>query len=119
VASQDRKEQFELACMFSDMNDQRRYQIEEFVTWRNLQALRAAAANGAKTSRSKVAASRKKISSTAKRKTAATRAGSNRGTAGVRKKAARAAKSTAGSRSSTAPATGKTARKTISRRSLH
>lgn len=35
--------QFELACMFSDLDERRRGLLEEFVTWRNLQALRAAA----------------------------------------------------------------------------
>jgi hypothetical protein len=34
---------FELACMFSGLDDRRRLMLEEFVTWRNLQALRAAA----------------------------------------------------------------------------
>jgi len=34
---------FELACMFSDLDEKRRMLIEEFVTWRNLQSLRAAA----------------------------------------------------------------------------
>ncbi len=31
---------YELACMFSDLDARRRQRIEEFVTWRNLQALR-------------------------------------------------------------------------------
>jgi hypothetical protein len=34
---------WELACMFSDLDTERRSMLEEFVTWRNLQALRAAA----------------------------------------------------------------------------
>jgi c-di-GMP-binding flagellar brake protein YcgR len=33
---------FELACMFSDLDGARRALLEEFVTWRNLQSLRAA-----------------------------------------------------------------------------
>ena len=33
---------FELACMFSDLDAGRRQMLEAFVTWRNLQALRAA-----------------------------------------------------------------------------
>lgn len=37
---------FELACMFSDLDAPRRALIEEFVTWRNLQSLRAAARAG-------------------------------------------------------------------------
>jgi len=35
---------FQLACMFSDIGPRHRELLEEFVTWRNLQALRAAAA---------------------------------------------------------------------------
>lgn len=54
---------YELACMFSGLDDRRRMLIEEFVTWRNLQALRAAAnrgngarpAAGARTTKKKVA----------------------------------------------------------------
>ncbi len=34
---------YELACMFSEMSDRYRAVIDDFVTWRNLQALRAAA----------------------------------------------------------------------------
>ena len=34
---------YELACMFSDLDERRRMLLEEFVTWRNLQSLRAAA----------------------------------------------------------------------------
>ena len=37
---------YELACMFSGLDERRRMLIEEFVTWRNLQALRAAANRG-------------------------------------------------------------------------
>ncbi len=33
---------YQLACMFTDLDVRRRQRIEEFVTWRNLQALRAA-----------------------------------------------------------------------------
>lgn len=33
---------FELACMFSDLDTRRRELLDAFVTWRNLQALRAA-----------------------------------------------------------------------------
>jgi len=35
---------FQLACMFSDITQRHRELLEEFVTWRNLQTLRAAAA---------------------------------------------------------------------------
>jgi c-di-GMP-binding flagellar brake protein YcgR len=34
--------EYRLACMFTDLDPRRRERIEEFVTWRNLQALRAA-----------------------------------------------------------------------------
>src|SRR5437870_371380 len=34
---------FELACMFSGLGERHRGLLEEFVTWRNLQSLRAAA----------------------------------------------------------------------------
>ena len=34
---------YQLACMFSDLDDDLRSRIDSFVTWRNLQALRAAA----------------------------------------------------------------------------
>jgi c-di-GMP-binding flagellar brake protein YcgR len=37
---------YELACMFSGLDERKRMLIEEFVTWRNLQALRAAATRG-------------------------------------------------------------------------
>lgn len=37
---------FELACMFSDLDERRRGLIEAFVTWRNLEALRAATGMG-------------------------------------------------------------------------
>ena len=37
---------YELACMFSDLDDRRRMLLEEFVAWRNLQALRVAAGRG-------------------------------------------------------------------------
>ena len=40
------EKRYELACMFSGLDDRRRMLIEEFVTWRNLQALRAAANRG-------------------------------------------------------------------------
>jgi PilZ domain len=48
VGAKGREKNFELACMFSGLDDRRRLLLEEFVTWRNLQSLRAAAnsANG-------------------------------------------------------------------------
>jgi c-di-GMP-binding flagellar brake protein YcgR len=54
---------YELACMFSGLDERRRALIEEFVTWRNLQSLRAAASrgNGARVPVARVRAGRKKI----------------------------------------------------------
>jgi c-di-GMP-binding flagellar brake protein YcgR len=51
---------FELACMFSELDERRRGLLEEFVTWRNLQSLRAATAgpNGTRP-RTKAAPARK------------------------------------------------------------
>ena len=40
--------QYQLACMFADIDAKRRVLIEEFVAWRNLQALRAAMASPAR-----------------------------------------------------------------------
>jgi hypothetical protein len=37
---------FELACMFSSLDEKRRALLDDFVTWRNLASLRAATANG-------------------------------------------------------------------------
>lgn len=36
------EKQYELACMFSGLDERRRALLDEFVAWRNLQALRAA-----------------------------------------------------------------------------
>jgi len=41
--------QHQLACVFTDLDLRRRERIEEFVTWRNLQALRAATGSSGKT----------------------------------------------------------------------
>jgi len=57
---------FELACMFSGLDEKRRALIDEFVTWRNLQALRAATRSVNGTGR-RVATGKK----AAKKKTAA------------------------------------------------
>lgn len=43
---------YEVACMFSDLADDVRSRIDAFVTWRNLQALRAAARATTSSSRS-------------------------------------------------------------------
>ena len=63
---------FELACMFSELDGKRRMLIEEFVTWRNLQSLRAAASgpNGSRPAPRRVAAAGRK---TAARRPAARR----------------------------------------------
>jgi hypothetical protein len=80
---------FELACMFSELDLRRRELIEQFVTWRNLQALRAAAG----VTRPRVVAGR----ATATRATG-TRASATRATAArpaARRVAARAPRKTA------------------------
>jgi len=64
---------FQLACMFSDLGDEVRRRIDAFVTWRNLQALRAAAR----------ATPRK---APARRRTTTTRAASSARTGAVRKR---------------------------------
>ena len=46
---------FELACMFSGLADEVRRRIDSFVTWRNLQALRAATRGPARASRTRTA----------------------------------------------------------------
>jgi c-di-GMP-binding flagellar brake protein YcgR len=40
---------YEMACVFTDLDSRRRERIEEFVTWRNLQALRAATGGSGRT----------------------------------------------------------------------
>jgi c-di-GMP-binding flagellar brake protein YcgR len=51
--------QYQLACVFTDLDPRRRERVEEFVTWRNLQALRAATGGGGRTAaRARVAATR-------------------------------------------------------------
>jgi c-di-GMP-binding flagellar brake protein YcgR len=41
--------QYQLACVFTDLDSRRRERVEEFVTWRNLQALRAATGSSGRT----------------------------------------------------------------------
>jgi hypothetical protein len=66
---------YELACMFSSMSPEHRMMIDEFVSWRSLQALHAAtskpALNGRARTRKKAAATRTrtKAKSAAKRRT--------------------------------------------------
>lgn len=50
---------FQLACMFSDLDTTRRSRIEEFVTWRNLQALRQATRAVGRPTRKKATTTRK------------------------------------------------------------
>jgi c-di-GMP-binding flagellar brake protein YcgR len=59
-ASAPRSEgEYQLACVFTDLDPRRRERIEEFVTWRNLQALRAATGSSGKTAvRARVAATK-------------------------------------------------------------
>ncbi len=44
VAGKRAEPRYQLACMFADLTTDQRERIEEYVTWRNLQALRAAVA---------------------------------------------------------------------------
>ena len=61
---------FELACMFSDLDERRRRMLEEFVTWRNLQSLRAAADSANGTERPQRAAVRRSTAKTPARRAA-------------------------------------------------
>jgi c-di-GMP-binding flagellar brake protein YcgR len=54
--------QFQLACMFTDLDPKRRQRLEDFVTWRNLQALRAAAGGNGRTALRARTAARKAVS---------------------------------------------------------
>jgi c-di-GMP-binding flagellar brake protein YcgR len=73
-ASTPRSEsQYELACVFADLDSRRRERIEEFVTWRNLQTLRAATGSNGKT------AVRARAAATKATATGIKRAGSRRG----------------------------------------
>lgn len=73
---------FELACMFSGLETDVRQRIDAFVTWRNLQALRAAARA---TPRKKTAARRTRTAASTTR-TASTRAASSTRSAAARRK---------------------------------
>lgn len=59
---------YELACMFTGLDERRRIMLEEFVTWRNLQALRAAASggNGARKPAARTGAPKKKATRAAR-----------------------------------------------------
>ena len=60
---------YEVACMFSGLGDEVRSRIDAFVTWRNLQALRAAAGSVSRTTR-RTPARAKAAKAAAGRKTA-------------------------------------------------
>jgi len=62
---------YEVACMFSDLGDDVRSRIDSFVTWRNLQALRAAAGSVPRATR-RTPARAKTAKAGAARKTART-----------------------------------------------
>lgn len=62
--------QYQLACMFSGLDRAKQEILEEFVTWRNLQALRAALAPPART---RAAATRKTAAKRTSARTARTR----------------------------------------------
>jgi hypothetical protein len=74
---------YELACMFSSLDEKRRALLDDFVTWRNLAALRAATTNGKRTTRTTTARTTAARASTGTRTTTATRAPS-RGTTATR-----------------------------------
>ena len=59
---------YELACMFSGLDERTRMLLEEFVTWRNLQALHAAAnrGNGARRPAARARASKRKVARVAR-----------------------------------------------------
>jgi hypothetical protein len=82
--------QYELACMFSGLDDDRRDRLAEYVTWRNLQALRAAArgANGARKAGSN-SGTRSTRSVSASGRTTAAGAKARRGRAAGAKRASR------------------------------
>lgn len=58
---------YELACMFSGLDPEHRAMLEEFVAWRNLQALRAAA-RGAQNGKARRARPRAAASASASKK---------------------------------------------------
>jgi len=70
---------YQLACMFSGLDDRRRQLLDEFVTWRNLQSLRAATAGAKNGTRRRVTPARRRVPATASR--TAARSGSSRRTA--------------------------------------
>ena len=77
VAGRKAEPRYQLACMFAELTPELRERIEEYVTWRNLQALRAAVAP--RTVKGAVGAAKKKpaagAAKSARRKPAAKTAG--------------------------------------------
>ena len=82
---------YDLACMFTSLEGSLRSRIEEFVTWRNLQALRAALAETPASERRKsvrlVAAARVAVKKKATAKSAAKKRAGARTTSSARKTA--------------------------------
>ncbi len=72
--------QFQLACMFTELDPKRRQRLEEFVTWRNLQALRAAARGAGRTAARARTAARKALPARGRAATAARTARRSSGT---------------------------------------
>jgi hypothetical protein len=61
---------YQLACMFTELDAARRQRLEEFVTWRNLQALRAATDGARPAARAGTARPRVKRAAPRRRETA-------------------------------------------------
>jgi c-di-GMP-binding flagellar brake protein YcgR len=72
ACAQHSEGQYQLACMFTELDSRRRQRLEEFVTWRNLQALRAATGGSGRT------AVRARAAATKATATRSNRAGSRR-----------------------------------------
>lgn len=62
---------YQLACMFADLEADKRERIEEFVTWRNLQSLHAALAGPRRASAPRAKAPARKKATVARKKTTA------------------------------------------------
>lgn len=72
---------FQLACMFTGLDTKRRALLEDFVAWRNLQALRAAAGIGTARRPAKAAGASSKASRAKAKRTTTARATTKRATA--------------------------------------
>ena len=92
---------WELACMFSDLDGPRRVLLEDFVTWRNLQALRAATRPKPKPkAKAKATAARGTRRAAAKTRTAPARKTARKRVAARGARRATATRKTGGRRSS-------------------